>query len=490
MHSGDPSTCKSRYLYGYTSSATHDILRLDNGAAHLGKVNLVVMNTVRDIMATEAIWLTPTNKVKTAILLMKGHNIGGLPVLDEDKVIGIVDYRNLLGKDDDIPIEHVMDREFVSVSPEMPVASAADLMSKTGAERLLVMEQGQFVGTVTPGDLLPELGKSLDPLTELPRADALRDWGIAALKGGTEISIIFVDLDDFGQFNKQYGHVVGDNVLKHVAGILQANVEERKDLLCRYAGDEFVVVTTRTGDEAGELASLLDEGIRHTENADLPESVTASIGVHGGKRTKEREDVHFAATLDNLINLASKACTLAKGKRTGVLSLDSGAPAAAASQAAPAPPEAPPATTPRAHVSEAPRLNMHSLNFSWESGSLATVEVQLVRGESVHSHTASGFALGNNALRLVADAVAGAICKFLPAGFGVVVDNVHPIGGDMGEDVVLVSTALITPQTDIKLVGSAIVKQDRYRATAAALLDAVNRQISSVMQNTTESQAL
>ncbi len=436
-------------------------------------------------MATDAVWLTPTNKIKTAILLMKGHNIGGLPVIDGDKPVGIVDYRSLLGKDDDIPIEHIMDREFVSAPPQMSIASAADLMSKTGTERVLVIEQGRLVGIVTRGDLLPELGKSLDPLTELPRADALRDWGIAALKGGTEISIVFVDLDDFGQFNKKYGHVVGDNVLKHVAGILQANIDETKDLLCRYAGDEFVIVTTRTGDEARELASLLDERIRGAENPDLPEQVTGSIGVHGGKRTKEREDVHYAATLDNLINLASKACTLTKGKKTAVLSLNGGAGAAAAPEVEGVAPEVQPAA-PRSPALEQGRLNVRSLNFLWEGGSLATVEVQLSHGEAAQTHTASGFALGNSALRLVADAVAGAVCKFLPTGFGVVVDNVHTLSGNVGEEIVLVSAALITPQTDIKVVGSAIVRQDRYRATAAALLDAVNRQVSSLIAEPAE----
>jgi len=438
------------------------------------------MNTVRDVMAAETIWLSPANKIKTAILLMKGHNIGGLPVLEDERVVGIIDYHNLLGKEDDIPVEHVMDREFVSVSPEMSVAHAADLMSKTGAERLLVMEEGGLVGIITRGDLLPALGKSLDPLTGLPRTDALHDWGIAALKAGTEITVIFSDLDDFGQFNKKYGHIVGDKVLKHVADVLRANVDEKKEMLCRYAGDEFVIVTARKADEARELAVLLDEKIRSAANPDLPEPVTTSIGLHGGKRTKEREDVHYAATLDNLINLASKACTLAKTQKTTVRSVNGGTPTAAAPtpEAPPRDAQPTPAATP---APEGGRLNIHNLNFSWESGSLARVEVRLTHGETAHTHTTSGFALDNNALRLVADAVAGAICKFLPTGFGVVVDNVHLIGNAAREDVVVVKAALITPQADIRVVGSAIAKQDRYRATAAALLKAVNRQISSVI---------
>ncbi len=435
-------------------------------------------------MAGDGISLGPTNRIKTAIMLMKNHNVSGLPILDGDRVVGILEYQNLLGRDSDIPIEHVMDREFVSVPPEMSIAHAADLMAKTGASRLLVMQDGRLLGVVTPNQLLPELGKSLDPLTRLPRADAMRDWGISALKGGCEITVIFVDLDNFGYFNKQYGHIVGDKVLKHVTAVLRSEVDENLDLLCRYAGDEFAIVTLRNGDDARQLADMLDMKLRSSVNPELPEAVTASFGVFGGKRTKEREDMHYAATLDNLINLASKACTEAKAGGEVPVAADGGAlmvvsepetDAAATDEAEQAPthePVAPPIGT---------RLIIRHLNFAWESGSVARAEVQISHGELIQANEAGGFALGNNALRIVADAVAGAVCKFLPTGYGVIVDTVHPIDSGLGDPIILVGAVLITPQTEIKLAGSAIAKQDRYRATAAALLDAVNRQIANVV---------
>ncbi len=432
------------------------------------------MSTVRDVMTGDGISVGPANRIKTAILLMKNHNVGGLPVVDGDRVVGVVDYKDLLGKDNDIPIEHIMDREFVTVPPDLTISNAADLMAKTGASRLLVMQDGRLLGTVTPNLLLPELGKSLDPLTRLPRADTLRDWGMTALKSGCEITLIFVDLDNFGHFNKQYGHIIGDKVLQHVTSVLQARMDENLDLLCRYAGDEFVVATLRNREEALELAALLEDDLRTTTNPDLPEPVTAAFGVFGGKRTKEREDMHYAATLDNLINLASKACTRAKSDQAVPVAADGGATV-----------EAAPAAEPEAQQLPRPpkgtRLNVQSLNFAWESGSVAHVQVRLSQGEIVESHEAGGFALGNNSLRIVADAIAGAVCKFLPAGYGVIVDSVNPINNGLGDEVVVVQTVLITPQTEIKLVGSAIAKQDRYRATAAALLNAINRQISTII---------
>jgi len=472
------------------------------------------MKTVRDVMAADVIRLSPTNKVKTAIILMKGHNIGGLPVLENDHVVGVIDYHDVLGKDNDVPVENIMDREFVTIPPDMPIPDAADLMTKIGSGRLLVMDGGTLVGVVTRGDLLPELGKSFDPLTGLPRADSMRDWGIAALRRGQEITVIFIDLDQFGQFNKKYGHITGDKVLKHVAQILRSSADTEQDILCRYAGDEFVIVTTRNGVEAREMANALIENLRATENPDLPEPVTGSIGVHGGKRSKERELVHYEATLDNLINLASKSCTVAKAQSTAVASLDADAasptpapetpvipeapaaeealetPEAEPKPGAPKIPEAEPAIAPpppqpapyREEVApgEYRRLRIQSLNLSWGSASTATAEVELSNGEETRKQSRGGFAPGSSALRLAIEATAGAVSEFLPSGYGVIAEGVNVVRGT-DEDIVLVTALVITPQHQVRVCGSSMVKQDIYKAAVAALLDAVNRQISMLI---------
>jgi diguanylate cyclase (GGDEF)-like protein len=442
------------------------------------------MKTVRDVMTAEVVRLIPSNTIKTAIILMKNHNVGGLPVVDGEKLVGMVEWADILGKDPGIPVENVMDKEFVTVTPDLPVADAADLMAKMGVSRLVVCDAGEMVGIVTEKDLLPELGKSFDATTGLPRGDAMRDWGIAALKKGLEITVIFIDLDQFGQFNKKYGHIIGDKVLKHVAAILSDGIDEKLDLLCRYAGDEFVVVTTRDGEEARKMAHEIGEKFVSLANPELPEPVTGSIGVHGGKRTKEREQVHFEATLDNLINLASKSCTRAKEQRLGVLSAN-GAPAVEAPPPTQAPEPAPPQLpTAPAVPGEGRRLRIQGLNFSWQGDSLATAEVELESAGTSARGLRSGFALGNSALRLVVDAAAEAIGQFLPPGHGVVADSVNLVQGGSGEDIVLVTALLVTPQTQVRVSGSSIIKQDPYRAAAAALLDSINRQISEFLGKT------
>ena len=51
--------------------------------------------------------------------------------METDRVLGMLNYQDILGKDNDIPVQNVMDdQEFVTIPPEMPVIDAADLMSK------------------------------------------------------------------------------------------------------------------------------------------------------------------------------------------------------------------------------------------------------------------------------------------------------------------------------------------------------------------------
>lgn len=438
------------------------------------------MKTVRDVMSSNVIHLGPENIIKTAIILMKGHNIGGLPVLDGDKVVGVLDYHDILGKDNDIKVKHIMDREFVAIPPVMPINDAADLMSKVGSSRLLVTANGKLIGIVTMGDLIPELGRSMDPMTGLLRVDAMRDWGISALKSGQEITVLFLDLDNFGQFNKKYGHITGDKVLKNVAQVLQANVDEERELLCRYAGDEFVIVTTRNSEEAAALAQSLEDSIRSISDPEIPELVSGSIGVYGGKRTKEREHIHFEATLDNLINLASKACTEVKAQ---ILQEPVQSTEQTNTEINP-----PPATA-TAPISESQRidedgrrLRIQGLNFSWNDNSIATAEIEIKNRGAVTKQSRSGIASGINALRLVAEATADAVKSFLPApGYGVVTESVNIVSSGIGQDVVLVTALFVTPKAQTRVTGSALIKQDAYRAAAAALLNAINRQISPLI---------
>jgi diguanylate cyclase (GGDEF)-like protein len=72
------------------------------------------------------------------------------------------------------------------------------------------------------------------------------------------MAAILFDLDQFGAFNKEHGHRVGDNVLRSFAAVLRRRMR-KGDLVARYGGEEFFVLLPGTGRES---ASRIAEEIR------------------------------------------------------------------------------------------------------------------------------------------------------------------------------------------------------------------------------------
>lgn len=92
------------------------------------------------------------------------------------------------------------------------------------------------------------------------------------------ISIAFIDCDDFKAINDDYGHHLGDEVLRAVAGVIQEN-KRGTDLGARIGGDEFVILMPETGQDAAleALTRLQAKLAQIMEKQPLP--VTLSIGL-------------------------------------------------------------------------------------------------------------------------------------------------------------------------------------------------------------------
>lgn len=272
------------------------------------------MKTVRDL-ALWPLWVNPEHRVRSALLLMKGHGVKALGVLSGNEFLGILNMEDLVGVPEEALVERYVTNEILMASPDDPLARVADMMARERVDRVAVVRDGAFYGIVFAQDLLGDVARNVDPVTGLPWSDALREWGVARLAEGREICILFFDLDDFGEYNKRFGHLVGDRVLKHVAEELLLMTDPQRDLVCRYAGDEFVVATLRLRAEAEILANSIVDRIRGAVVEGGSKPISLSVGVFGGRRTRERENVHLASTLDNLINRASQECMAAKGHR-------------------------------------------------------------------------------------------------------------------------------------------------------------------------------
>lgn len=92
------------------------------------------------------------------------------------------------------------------------------------------------------------------------------------VRTGRLLSIAMIDIDHFKKFNDDFGHLLGDEVLRVLAQIFQKSVR-RSDLLARYGGEEFIVLLPETPAEfAVQTAERLRVAAEQT-------TVTVSIGV-------------------------------------------------------------------------------------------------------------------------------------------------------------------------------------------------------------------
>ena len=107
------------------------------------------------------------------------------------------------------------------------------------------------------------------------------------------LSLLFLDIDDFKRVNDTLGHLKGDKTMRQVGAILKQGIRQA-DLLCRYGGDEFVMLLSQTPpDQAMVLAERLRQKIAQSSMNWLEQrfKVTVSIGVAGLGPEMSTEDL-------------------------------------------------------------------------------------------------------------------------------------------------------------------------------------------------------
>jgi diguanylate cyclase (GGDEF)-like protein len=186
---------------------------------------------------------------------------------------------------------------------------------------------------------------SHDPLTGLPnRLQAMRLLRAAlsrAQRTGALLAVMFIDLDDFKRVNDTHGHRAGDQVLRSVAGRLEAEIRGG-DTAARLGGDEFVVV----------LESIDTEASGVTAARRIIHAISRPIPVADGKEAQVGASVGITFNLDAsidadaVLNEADIAVYRAKNEGRGRVATARGGDwqtrPSTATQAAPPPP--PPAT--------------------------------------------------------------------------------------------------------------------------------------------------
>jgi len=137
-----------------------------------------------------------------------------------------------------------------------------------------------------------------------------------AERDDTGLALIMLDVDRFKEINDAAGHQAGDQVLRKVAAMLVSSVREG-DAVCRYGGDEFLVILQRIGREelatiAGRICQRVSEFPLRTRGGEIPVSVSAGLALRTPGQPVDAE---------RLVEIADQALYREKQarRRTGML---------------------------------------------------------------------------------------------------------------------------------------------------------------------------
>ena len=146
-------------------------------------------------------------------------------------------------------ISDVSERTEAGLDPKILVESLMSELAKaaTRASKLEAsfMEKSRELDTIRDSLIQSEERAKTDTLTGLPNRRALEEFfpktQLAAMEHGEAVSVLLIDIDHFKRFNDEFGHGIGDQVLRLMARVLREGVRET-DLPARYGGEELIAV--------------------------------------------------------------------------------------------------------------------------------------------------------------------------------------------------------------------------------------------------------
>ncbi|SNY58576.1 diguanylate cyclase (GGDEF) domain-containing protein [Arsukibacterium tuosuense] len=138
---------------------------------------------------------------------------------------------------------------------------------------------------------------------------------VSGIHDSNDTYLILIDADFFKKINDHYGHIAGDEALKHIAKVLQGNIS-KSDLLARYGGEEFIIAVINTDEK--KLRVMVERLRAQMESSplvfnEITIQITLSIGVSKFSKQDILQDIEQA---DNMLYQAK-----ANGRNQAVYSL-------------------------------------------------------------------------------------------------------------------------------------------------------------------------
>jgi CBS domain-containing protein len=119
--------------------------------------------SVREVMTPAVRTVSPSQSLAEAAEVMKGEDVGSVPVVEEGRLAGIVTDRDIVTRavaerrdPQTVKVVEVASRELVTVEPEQDLDEALALMARHQVRRLPVVEAGRLVGMLAQADVALE----------------------------------------------------------------------------------------------------------------------------------------------------------------------------------------------------------------------------------------------------------------------------------------------------------------------------------------------
>lgn len=110
-----------------------------------------------DLTITDVVTITPNSSIATVKHIMDEEEVSGLPVIEDEKLVGIISKRDIkpfLNNDNDKKVEDIMTSDVVTIEEPITPSEALDLAYDNKVERLPVIRDGKLAGIVTIRDIL------------------------------------------------------------------------------------------------------------------------------------------------------------------------------------------------------------------------------------------------------------------------------------------------------------------------------------------------
>jgi CBS domain-containing protein len=118
------------------------------------------MSSIRDLMTTSPVTCEPTATVVEAARVMKQEDVGPVPVVEGDRLVGVVTDRDIVTRvvaegrnPESTTIGDIVSSDLVTVEPDTSIDEALNLMSENQVRRLPVVEGERLVGIVAVADV-------------------------------------------------------------------------------------------------------------------------------------------------------------------------------------------------------------------------------------------------------------------------------------------------------------------------------------------------